>query len=252
MAVRGVTALLCALALMLAAGCGGVPTALTPPVVLDAVKGRRIGVIARMGNFTLQKVGMTIFANQRDQVPVPAWGIDDLVASKIAALLGGSADVKQIAYAKDAFAAYEAPGGLFRNRDAELRGILHAITVGQKYDVFLVVIASDSAFGSGYQRVTGLGIVQSGSLFVTKAFVYALFQLRIYDGRTLELLGAKPAIAAQDAAGDVINGPYREVDKSWWPDAASVETDTRLKAAARELVEQALARTLPEVLPPQH
>jgi hypothetical protein len=247
--VRVGMACLCALALMLIAGCSA-PTAFAPPVALDDAKGRHsIGIISAVGSkFAVQKVGVTVFGNEYNVVPVATWGIDDLIASKLTLLLGGKADVKRITYAKDAFAAYEAPGGLFRDRDAELKQILRKLTATQKCDIYLVVIASSSSVGSTNQSVGGLGIVQTGGVLVTKAWLHAVFQVRVYDGRTLEFLGWKPATIGQNTFMAMIKGPHREVDVSWWPEKAKVEADVRLKSAMRELVEQALTTTLPEVL----
>ena len=96
---------------MVTAACIGAPTVFAPPVAIYDTKGRRsIGIISAVGGkFSVQKVGVTVFANEYNIVPVATWGIDDLVASKLARLMGGKADVKRIAYPKDAFAAYEAP-----------------------------------------------------------------------------------------------------------------------------------------------
>jgi len=112
--VRAAKARLCALAFLLAAGCSGAPTAFAPPIALGSKKGRQsIGIISAIGSkFAVQKVGTTVFGNEYNSVPVASWGIDDLVASKLAGLLGGNADVRRITYAKDAFASYEAPGAL--------------------------------------------------------------------------------------------------------------------------------------------
>jgi hypothetical protein len=248
--VRAAKSRLCALALLLAAGCSGAPTAFAPPIALDRTKGRQsIGVISAVGSkFAVQTVGTTVFGNESNSVQVANWSIDDLVANKIAGLLGDSADVRRITYAKDAFAAYDAPGGLFRDHNAELKEILRKLTATQKSDVYLVVIASSSYFGSTNQSVGGLGIVQAGNIFVNKRWLHALFQIRVYDGRTLEFLGWKPATIGQDTFMATIKGPHREVDASWWPTPATVEGDRRLKTAVRELVEQALTTTLPEVL----
>jgi hypothetical protein len=235
---------------MLTAACIGAPTAFAPPVALDDTKGRgSIGIISTVGGkFSVQKVGVTVFGNEYTVVPVATWGIDDLVASKLARLIGDKADVKRIAYAKDAFATYEAPGGLFRDRNAELKDILHRLTATQKCDIYLVMMASSSSFGSTNQSVGGLGIVQTGNILVTKVWLHALFQIRVYDGRTLELLGWKPATTGQATFMAMIKGPHREVDISWWTEKAQVEANVRLKTAMRELVEQALTMTLPEVL----
>jgi hypothetical protein len=247
--MRGGSASIVVLTLLLLAGCGG-PPALGPPVALDPAKGRRsIGIVSSIGGkFAVKKVGITAFGNELNHFPIPSWAIDDLVASKLAALLGNTAEVKRIAYNKDAFATYEAPGGLLRDRDAEFRDGLRKITAGQGCDLYLAVIASTSPFGSTNQVVTGLGIVQTGNMFTTNAWAYAVFQIRAYDGRSLQPLGWKPATIGQSTFMAAIKGPHREVDTSWWPEAGSPEADGRLRAVTRELVEEALTATLPEIL----
>jgi hypothetical protein len=101
-------------------------------------KGRRsIGVISTLGaKFAVQRVEVTVFGNEYNVVSVAAWGIDDAVDSKLASLLGVDADVKRIAYGKDAFWAYEAPGALFRDRNAELKDALRKVTAGQRCDLY--------------------------------------------------------------------------------------------------------------------
>jgi hypothetical protein len=248
--VRVVAASLCVFCSLLVSACSGAPTAFEPPVAIDTSKGRRsIGVVSTLGaKFALQRVGVTVFGNEYNVVPVAAWGIDDVVNSKLANLLGVDADVKRIAYDKDAFAAYEAPGGLFRDRNAELKDALRKVSAGQRCDLYLVVVPSGSSFGSTNQSVSGLGIVQGSSVFVNQMWIHALFQMRLYDGRTLEFLGWKPARLGQTAFMAVIHGPHRQVEASLWPEMGRAEPNLRLRAAVRELVEQALTATLPEVL----
>lgn len=240
----------CVLSMLLVSGCSGVPTAFAPPVAVDTSKGRRsIGVISMLGaTFSMQKVGVTVFGNEYKSAPIAGWGIDDVVTSKVASLLGGDADVKRISSPKDAFAAYEAPGGLFRDHNAEFKEGLRKLTTGQKCDLYLAVVVGGSAFGSTNQSVRGIGIVQGSSVFVNQMWIHALFQMRLYDGRTLELLGWKPATLGQPTFMAMIRGPNREVEASLWPQTDRVESDVRLRNAVRELIEQGISATLPEVL----
>jgi hypothetical protein len=99
--------------------------------------------------------------------------------------------------------------------------------------------------------VSGLGIVQGSGVF-TNQWIHALFQMRLYNGRTLELLGWKRARLGDTAFMAAIHGPHRQVDASLWPETGRLESSMRLRAAVRELVEQALTATLPEVLTLEH
>jgi len=252
--VRAAARTVYVLCLLLLEACSGLPTAFEPPVAIDVGNGRRsIGIISTIGmKFAVQKVGVTVFGNARNAVPIGAWGIDDAVNAKLEGLLRANADVKRIRYQEDAFAAYDAPGGLFRDHDAELVEALRKITTNQKCDLYLVVVPSGSSFGSTNQAVTGIGIVQGGSVFVNQIWTHALFQMRLYDGRTLQLLGWKRARLAETAFMAAIHGPHRQVDPSLWPEAGRLESNMRLRTAVRELVEQALTETLPEVLTLDH
>jgi hypothetical protein len=95
--------------------------AIAQPAAPKKPDGRKnVGVISVIGEkFSVQKVGIMVFGNDLTETPVPSWGIDDLVASKIGALLSRQYNVKRIAAPKGAFDAIEKPGGLFRDREAE-------------------------------------------------------------------------------------------------------------------------------------
>ena len=63
----------------------------------------RIGVISAVGDqFAVQKVGLTVFGNEETEVPVDAWGLDDLVVARDPRAAGSGIAVRRIAYAKGA------------------------------------------------------------------------------------------------------------------------------------------------------
>lgn len=246
-------------ALLLAlAGCSMSQTAWGPPVSLDqpGTTGalnqgarRSIGVVSLIGDtFTLKKVGITVFGNDLATASIASWGIDRHASGVVAKELATRADVKQIAHSPEVFAAYQRDGGMFRDMNAELKDGLRKATSGQKHDFYIVLTRSGSQFGSSNQHVVGIGMVQSGSVFVTKTWLHTLFHLGIYDGRTHELLGWKIATIGQERFMAMIKGPHRELDSAWWVDAEKVAGDARLKAAVLEMVQQAVATTLPEAL----
>jgi hypothetical protein len=79
----------------------------SPPANANAGdNGKCIGVLSAIGDsFSLQKIGITAFGNERNKVPIDSWQIDDLVVRKIGAFLGKSWSVRPINYAKGAFAS---------------------------------------------------------------------------------------------------------------------------------------------------
>jgi len=63
----------------------------------------QIGVIPVIGDqFVVQKVGLMVFGNDHAEVPINAWGLDDLAVARVRAAAAG-AGVRKIAYAKGAF-----------------------------------------------------------------------------------------------------------------------------------------------------
>lgn len=210
---------------------------------------KSIGVISAIGHtFALQKVGVTVFGNELKEVPIDGWGIDGLVATKISALLSKQFNVRRVTFPKGAFAALETPGGLFRDSEAELQGIVRKIAAAQKCDLYVVVTRGGSAFGTTNQVVNGLGLVVAANPFFDNSHLYALSMLHLYDGQTFGLLRRQAASIGQPTFLKTIKGPHREVDQSWWPASAQAAQNEKLKAATRTLVEQSLAMTVPNLV----
>jgi hypothetical protein len=94
------TALLLAL---LAGACTSIDAALPK---LQAVK--TAGVISAVGDeFTLTQAGLTGFENSAHAFPTEAWRLDDLIVSRVGALLSRRWQVQPVAYRRPAFAAAE-------------------------------------------------------------------------------------------------------------------------------------------------
>src|SRR5262245_53461876 len=102
-------ALLLVAGLLAAGGCAGSFNGMPAPETAKVVeKARTVGVISAVGStFALQKVGITVFGNELNEVPITVWGLDDAVASRLSALLTKRFTVKRIAVPPGAFAAYD-------------------------------------------------------------------------------------------------------------------------------------------------
>jgi hypothetical protein len=174
--------------------------------------------------------------------------------ANVSAQLGKKFEVKRISYSKATFAQIQKSKPLFASSKEDYRNqiseILRGMAASQKCDLYVVVTKGGSAVGNTNQVVTGLGILYGGAGAIFSAFhIYALFEVRVYDGRTLEVLGRQRGLPAQSAFFPVIRGPNREVDKSWWPEQPqSVARDTRIKDATLALVDQSMSTTVAELL----
>jgi hypothetical protein len=101
----------------------------------------KIGVIPVIGDqFVVQKVGLMVFGNEHTEVPIDAWGLDDLVVARVRAAALGTV-VKRIAYAKGAFEPYDnPPSKLFRNRQDDLTAVVREITANASCERYVVVM----------------------------------------------------------------------------------------------------------------
>jgi hypothetical protein len=238
--------------LLLVGGCGGGLGLPPSPEASKAIAGAKtVGVISGVGHkFAVQKIGITAFGNELNEAPIDVWGIDDAVAAKVSSVLSPRFAVKKVTYPKEAFAPYEKPAP-FTNSDAVLQGIVRNVAGSQKFDLYIVVTRSGAPFGSSNQILSGLGIVEVGGLInADNVHLFAITAVHVYDGRTFERLHWARSEFQVDASlvGKVINGPYRTLDRSWWPTNPQVAQNEKLKGATRALVEQSLATTIPEVM----
>jgi hypothetical protein len=103
-----------------------------------APAGPSVCVASAIGHtFHVQKIGFMAFGNALDVVPIDSWGIDDFVVRRIGAMVGKRATVRRIRLPPAMLAAYEKPGGLFRDLDRELREAVQAAAAGAARVQFL-------------------------------------------------------------------------------------------------------------------
>ena len=226
--------------LLLAGGCTGFGLGPPSPEASKTIeKARTIGVISAVGHkFALQKIGITVFGNELNEVPIDSWGIDNAVANKISALLGKRFTVKRISYAS---------GDL----DAAAPDVIRKIAGSQKCDLYIVVTRSAVPFGSSNQTIVGLGMIEyAGAVNPDNVNLYAVMAIHVYDGHTFERvhwhrIGVE---IGASLTGKVINAPYRKLDRTWWPATLQAVHNEKLKAATRALVEEGLTMGLPEAM----
>jgi hypothetical protein len=215
-----------------------------------ADNGKCIGVLSAIGeSFSLQKIGITAFGNERNKVAIDSWQIDNLVVGKIGAFMGKSWSVRPISYPKGTFAALEQDHGLFYNYDAELTGIVRRVTSSTKCNHYVVVLKTSSRYGTSNQSIYGLGILEVGAPLHPWDhidYLHALYVIRIYDGRTFAKLGERRASFDEWHFSD-IQGPYRQVDNASWPRPGAAPGAT-VKDGLRSLVEKSLDVTMPQIL----
>jgi hypothetical protein len=216
---------------------------------------KSVCAISRIGDtFALQKMGVTVFGNALDMAQIDAWGIDEFVVGKVAAQLSQRFDVKRLTYPKGAFATLDKPTSPFAEPKDDRKDIVRGIAGGKNCDLVVAVTKSGSMIGNSNQHVAGLGILDISSIVFTNVLVFAIPEMRVYDGQTFAVLGYKKAFDWQKGilGTHVIRGPSRQVDKTWWPASpGQVASDARLKQATIDLLSESIAAMVAELFPEQ-
>lgn len=223
--------------LLLVGGCAGGFGAPSVEASKTISQARTVGVISAVGHkFALQKMGITVFGNELNEVPINAWGIDDAVAGKVSALLSKRFAVSRISYSS---------GDL----EAGIQDVIRKIAASHKHDLYVVVIRSTAPFGTSNQTVTGLGMIEAGGIInPDNVTLFAVTTVLVYDGRTFEQLGWQRTGVDGISIGKTINAPTRTLDRTWWPATPQTVHNEKLKSATRSLVVEGLGTTIPQIM----
>jgi hypothetical protein len=236
---------------LLVGGCAGTPLGGMSDTGLKTVaQAKTVGVVSAVGSkFALQKVGITVFGNELNEVPIGAWGLDDAVVSRVSAVLARRFTVKRIPISLGAFAAYATPAA-FGDSDATLQGIVRKLAGSANCDLLIVITRSGISFGGTNQVVTGIGMVEGGgAINPDNVTLYAVTAVHLYDGRSFErLLWRRPGFSFGGSMGNVVNAPHRKLDRTWWPASPQEVHTEKYKSATREVLVNGIAATVPEMM----
>jgi hypothetical protein len=230
-----------ALLLLALGGCAGIAGVAAPETAKAVEKARTVGVISAVGStFALQKVGITVFGNERNEVPIGSWGLDDAVAGQVSAALGKRFTVKRIGV----------PAGLAWESESDLQANVRKLAGSANCDLYIVVTSAGTSFSGTNQYVAGVGMVEGGgAINPDNVTLYAVTAVHLYDGRTFErLLWQRPGFSIGGSIGNVVNGPHRRLDRTWWPATPQAVNSEKYKAAARALLTESVGATVPEML----
>jgi hypothetical protein len=209
-----------------------------------------VGVITAGGDqFTVQKIGITVFGNETTEVPVP-WGLDDLIFARIRAAANGI-PVRRITYAKGAFDSYYHPKpNLFRNAREELTTLVREIAGNAGCERYFAVVRFEAKFQGTNQLLSGVGIVNRGTSLFSRSYLFANIGVIVFDGQTFDIRKDPHAnfqeVLERVAANLIKDNNLRELDDSAFPasppEAANSAT---LRDGARALLTEKLDKILP-------
>jgi hypothetical protein len=196
----------------------------------------QIGVLPALGDrLVVQKVGVTVFGNERTEVPVD-WGFDDLVVARVRAATAAGSAVRRISFTKDAFTGHLRTGGLlFGSARTELNDTVRRVVAGAGCERYVLVTNSAAQF-FGNQSVDGIGIVNQGASFLTHTYVFAAIYVWILDGQSFEVIKRERPPS----------GYLKLVDEAIFP---STPADAAKNSTLRDIVRAWLATGLDSGLP---
>jgi len=206
----------------------------------------QIGVIPIAGDlFLIHKYGAIRLLDKHARVGVVGWGLDELVVSRVQAAAPGRS-VRRIPYtAEELGAARDRKQNLY-SREANFRAFLQEIAARIRCERYVVVHRRGDAFEFG------IGISNYG--VGGRIYLFALMQIRVYDGRTFELIREAPAYNDTKSSVERIfnnpaGGPHRELTAEEFPAKPSdVSGNRMLRDGVRALLTSSLDMTLPEML----
>jgi hypothetical protein len=232
-------------ALVVALGLSGCATFATSEHKLQAVKS--IGIISAVGDeFTVTLGGLTGLDNRRQRFSTASWGLDDRIVQQVTSALSGRFQVQPVGYSREAFFQLEREKVLTPAfnilRGDRFKPLIAGVTP-QGLDAYLVITKAKSNYGSGARTVEGIGRLSFRTVMTTTDQVHALYEIRLFDGKTHEVIERLVAPPLDSSGAVRIAGPSRIIDAPLAPDAHPAQDD-RLRADITDLLARSLSQTL--------
>ena len=234
---------------LLAVSVSGCATFATGETKLQAVK--TVGIISAVGDqMTYAQAGLTGLDNHSQSFPIQSWGLDEMIVKQATAALSGRFQVQPVSYKRAAFATVEKdsplkPVNLVRG-DPFKKLVQNEVTP-QGLDAYVVITKAKANFGVGGRQVEGIGYVSHSALLDTANQIHALYEIRVIDGKTFDVIEKRAAPPLDNAQAAKLAGPSRSVDESFSPGAGDPARNENLRKSITELIERSLPTTLSDM-----
>jgi hypothetical protein len=213
---------------------------------LQAVK--TVGIISAIGDqFTLARAGLTGLDNSSRSFPISSWGLDDLIIQQTTAALSGRFQVKPVSYQRAVFASIEESPikAVELVRGDPFKKLVKTEVSPQGLDAYIVITKAQVNLGGG-RKVEGMGIVTYRAVLESYSQLYALYEIRIVDGKTFDMIEKMAAAPLDNAANVRLPGPSRLVDENLSISAGGAG-DENLHRAIVDLIVRSLPITLSDM-----
>jgi hypothetical protein len=210
----------------------------------------KLGIVSAIGDtFYARKTGLGFLGNDFKEMPIAAWGIDEMMTAKLRAALSPRFDVRPVTYKRAAFAIFpDRSGFLAQNFRPE---VVREVSP-QGLDAYLIVVKSErSSGGSSRPMFQGLGSTEGNTDVDPIMFVHAYYNIYLVDGRDFRIksqAGSHIPRPFNPFVREAFSSPARKVDASMWPTSLNAAEHQKLKGVVVELIDQSLPPTLEKLL----
>jgi hypothetical protein len=233
---------------VLAVSVGGCAMLEIRETKLQAIK--TVGIISAVGDeMSFARMGLTGFNNTSQNFPIGSWGLDDLIVQQATAALSSRFQVQPVNYQRAAFAAIKdspvAPVNLVRGDP--FKKLVQTEVSPQGLDAYIVITKAKSNFGSGARKVEGIGFISYGTLLASYSQIHALYEIRVFDGKSFDVIEKMAAQPLENAERIGLTGPSRLVDESFSPGTGDPARNENLHGAITDLIARSLSSTLSDM-----
>ena len=215
---------------------------------LQAVK--TVGIISAVGDeMSFARAGLAGLNNSSQGFPIRSWGLDDLIVQQATTASSGRFQVQPVSYNRAAFAAIKdspvAPVNLVRGDP--FKKLVQTEVSPQGLDAYIVITKAKSNFGGGARKVEGIGFITYGTVMESYNKIHALYEIRVFDGKTFDVIEKMTAPPLDDAGAVRLTGPSRTIDENFAPSTGDPAQNEKLHAAITDLVARSLSSTLSDM-----
>jgi hypothetical protein len=213
---------------------------------------KRVGIISVVGDkFDFRKIGLTVFNNELNAVPV-SWGIDEFVTNRIRALLGRRYEVRPVSFQRAAI-ANAGEGLIDALQKTSLTDVVRSSVTPAGVDAYIIVRPAVSQFASTNQNLAGFGVLTTGGLITnSESVVHTLYSVIVIDAHQFTEIEYATAAPFDQSLGAIlgfgecpgVHGPCRKIDNSMVPASHNAADIAKFRSMVVEMID----KSLPDVL----
>jgi hypothetical protein len=233
---------------VLALELSGCATFATGETKLQAVK--TVGIVSAFGDeMSFARAGLTGLNNSTQSFQIRSWGLDNLIVQQATTALSGRFQVQPVRYDRTAFMAIKDSPVAAVNlvRGDPFKKLVQTEVSPQGLDAYIVITKAKSNFGGDGRRVEGIGFIAYGTLLSSYNQIHALYEIRVFDGKTFDLIEKRAAAPLADSGMMNLTGPSQPVDETFAPNIGDPSRNEKLHGAITDLIVRSLPLTLSDM-----